>query len=63
MPAVLVELGFLSNPEEEKKLQSPVFRVAALNSSVVNWVGHAGVGREHERAAKHQRLMTRRWAR
>jgi N-acetylmuramoyl-L-alanine amidase len=26
MPAVLVELGFLSNPEEEKKLQDPAYR-------------------------------------
>jgi N-acetylmuramoyl-L-alanine amidase len=26
MPAVLVELGFLSNPEEEKKLEEPAYR-------------------------------------
>jgi N-acetylmuramoyl-L-alanine amidase len=26
MPAVLVELGFLSNPEEEKRLQDPAYR-------------------------------------
>jgi N-acetylmuramoyl-L-alanine amidase len=26
MPAVLVELGFISNPEEEKKLQDPAYR-------------------------------------
>jgi N-acetylmuramoyl-L-alanine amidase len=37
MPAVLVELGFISNPDEEKKLQSPEYRsglIAALVRSV-----------------------------
>ncbi|HWM89537.1 MAG TPA: N-acetylmuramoyl-L-alanine amidase [Thermoanaerobaculia bacterium] len=37
MPAVLVELGFLSNPEEEKKLQDPEYRgalIAALARSI-----------------------------
>jgi len=26
MPAVLIELGFLSNPEEEARLAAPVFQ-------------------------------------
>lgn len=34
MPAVLVELGFLSNPEEEQKLQSPAY-LARLADSLV----------------------------
>ncbi|MEM8930269.1 MAG: N-acetylmuramoyl-L-alanine amidase [Acidobacteriota bacterium] len=34
MPAVLVELGFLSNPEDEKKLQSPAY-LAQLADSLV----------------------------
>lgn len=37
MPAVLVELGFLSNPEEEGKLQDPGYRadlIAALTRAV-----------------------------
>jgi N-acetylmuramoyl-L-alanine amidase len=37
MPAVLVELGFLNNPEEEKKLQDPEYRgelVGALARAV-----------------------------
>ena len=37
MPAVLVELGFLSNPDEEKKLQDPEYRgnlIAALARAV-----------------------------
>lgn len=32
MPAVLVELGFLSNPDEEKKLQDPEYRGALIGS-------------------------------
>jgi len=32
MPAVLVELGFISNPEEEKRLLSPVFQTDASNA-------------------------------
>ena len=32
MPAVLVELGFLSNPEEEKKLQSPIYQAELVQS-------------------------------
>lgn len=37
MPAVLVELGFVSNPEEEKKLQDPEYRgalIAALTRAI-----------------------------
>ena len=36
MPAVLVETAFISNPEEEKKLASPVFQ-----QSVADGVGKA----------------------
>ncbi len=32
MPAVLVELGFLSNPEEEEKLQSPEYRAELVDA-------------------------------
>ncbi len=32
MPAVLVELGFLSNPEEEQKLQSAPYRNRLVES-------------------------------
>lgn len=34
MPAVLVELGFLSNPEEESKLQSPLYRAELVDALV-----------------------------
>lgn len=32
MPAVLVELGFISNPEEEKKLQDPAYRAQLVDA-------------------------------
>lgn len=32
MPAVLVELGFVSNPDEEKKLQDPAYRAELIAS-------------------------------
>ncbi|HEY4590574.1 MAG TPA: N-acetylmuramoyl-L-alanine amidase, partial [Thermoanaerobaculia bacterium] len=34
MPAVLVELGFINNPEEEKKLQDPAYRDQILDALV-----------------------------
>jgi N-acetylmuramoyl-L-alanine amidase len=34
MPAVLVELGFINNPEEEKKLQDPAYRGQLLDALV-----------------------------
>ena len=40
MPAVLVELGFISNPEEEKKLQDPAYQdqlVEALTRAIAKY--------------------------
>jgi N-acetylmuramoyl-L-alanine amidase len=34
MPAILVELGFLSNPDEEKKLQDPEYRAQLVEALV-----------------------------
>jgi N-acetylmuramoyl-L-alanine amidase len=40
MPAVLVELGFISNPDEEKKLQDPAYRdqlIEALTRAIAKY--------------------------
>ncbi len=34
MPAVLVEVGFLSNPEEEKRLQEPAYQGQLVDALV-----------------------------
>jgi N-acetylmuramoyl-L-alanine amidase len=42
MPAVLVEVGFLSNPEEERLLRSPGFQqdaAEAIADAVVRFLG------------------------
>jgi N-acetylmuramoyl-L-alanine amidase len=44
MPSVVVEVGFLSNLEDEKKLQDTEFRVRlaqALKQGVMNYLAHA----------------------
>ncbi len=38
MPAVLVEMGFISNPGEEKQLNSPAFQQAIVQSLVASMV-------------------------
>jgi N-acetylmuramoyl-L-alanine amidase len=42
MPAVLVELGFLSNPEQERQLADPAFRLKlaqAIASGILEYIG------------------------
>jgi len=45
MPAVLVELGFLTNAEEEKRLRDPAYR-AGLAETVVRAIGRFRAERE-----------------
>jgi N-acetylmuramoyl-L-alanine amidase len=47
MPAVLVELGFISNPDEEKKLQDPAYR-AELTASLTRAIGRYKALVEHK---------------
>lgn len=46
MPAVLVELGFISNPDEEKKLQDAAYR-AELTASLTRAIGRYKALVEH----------------
>ena len=45
MPAVLVELGFLSNPREEERLTDPLYR-SRLDSALVDAVSRYKTMRE-----------------
>src|SRR6185436_4291547 len=47
MPAVLVELGFISNPDEEKKLQDAAYR-AELTTSLARAIGRYKALVEHK---------------
>jgi N-acetylmuramoyl-L-alanine amidase len=54
MPAVLVELGFLSNPEEEKKLLQPAYRsqlAEALTRAITRYKAQAEGGEAKAAAA------------
>lgn len=48
MPAVLVELGFVSNPEEEERLQDPAYRQRLVSSLVEAIVRFRAPLREQE---------------
>lgn len=43
MPAILVELGFISHPEEEERLASPDFQKAAARAIAQGVAGYLGV--------------------
>ncbi len=47
MPAVLVELGFISNPDEEKKLQDAAYRGQLVDALTLAVGPLQGPGREH----------------
>jgi N-acetylmuramoyl-L-alanine amidase len=46
MPAVLVELGFLTNPEEEARLNDPAYRRRLVDALVAAIVRFRAVGSE-----------------
>jgi N-acetylmuramoyl-L-alanine amidase len=57
IPAVIIELGFLSNPEEEKKLNDPIYQMKAawaIYAGVVNYLNLCNYSGRH-RGAKAQR--------
>ena len=58
MPAVLVEVGFISNPDEEKLLSSPAYQerlAEALYRGILRYKDLIESGRTSNRARRSQR--------